>query len=306
MSLVPYADSMITPSSFNEVHVHFDFKGAPLSLSYITDILPILSYTGTTGVLLEWEDMLPYDEFDNTYRYEETEVFVILAKAEANNLTVIPLVPLYSDMDWVLKVKDYARMRQNFNDTRFLCPNATTSLELIFKMINRAMDFHRDAKYFHIGFRGPFSQDCSFDCCKGRPLYDVIIDHLVTIVLHFHRLYPNIKLLMWDDVFRCIPVISVKRLMGMGKYVIPVVQPLEEAGIFGQNLESYTEFLSAIFPEVWISGSYRGSPGAHEFKLIPNLNQHLNLNSKQVDFVEKFQYKFDFPITSFVLTGPQR
>uniref|UniRef100_A0A8D8QT56 Hexosaminidase D n=1 Tax=Cacopsylla melanoneura TaxID=428564 RepID=A0A8D8QT56_9HEMI len=310
LSLISYDDSVVSPSTFNEVHVHFDFKGAPLSLSYITDILPILAYTGTTGLILEWEDMLPYgDKFDNTHPYKETQVFFILAKAEANNLTVIPLVPLYSDMDWVLKVKDYARLRQSFNDTRFMCPNATVSLDLISKMINRVMDFHRDAKYFHIGFRGPFpqeSQDCSYECCKGRPLYDVIIDYLVTIVFHFHHLYPHMKLLMWDDLFRCIPVGSVKKLKGMGNYVIPVVQPLEEAGLFGENLESYTAFLSAIFPEVWISGSYRGSPEPHEFKLIPNLNQHLSLNSKQVDYVEKFQYMFDFPITSFVLTGPQR
>ncbi|KAI5710617.1 hypothetical protein M8J75_010184 [Diaphorina citri] len=300
---------MVTPSTFKEVLVHLDLKGAPPSLTYLKEILPILAYTGATSLLIEWEDTLPYSlGFDNTNPFRETEIFIILAAAESNGLASIPLVPLYSDMDFVLKVKEFAKMRQNFNDTRFICPNARSSLDLVFKMIGRVLDFHRDTKYFHIGFRGPFPQDeCPRECCGGKHLYDVIIDHLVTIVRHFNQLYPQVKLLMWDDLFRCVPTSRIKQLMGIGKYVIPVVQPFEDMDILGYNVESYTEFLAAIFPEVWISGTYRSAPGnSHDFKLVPNLNQHLELNSRQVDFVEAFQHKFDHPITTFVLAGPQR
>ncbi|GFS21287.1 hexosaminidase D [Elysia marginata] len=42
--------------------VHLDLKGAPLKLSYLEKILPLLKEWGCTGILLEYEDTFPYDE----------------------------------------------------------------------------------------------------------------------------------------------------------------------------------------------------------------------------------------------------
>ena len=43
------------------LYVHLDLKGLPLSPNYLCDIVfPLLKKRGVTGILLEWEDMLPF------------------------------------------------------------------------------------------------------------------------------------------------------------------------------------------------------------------------------------------------------
>lgn len=41
--------------------MHLDLKGAPPKMSYLKEILPIISASGGNALLIEYEDMFPYE-----------------------------------------------------------------------------------------------------------------------------------------------------------------------------------------------------------------------------------------------------
>lgn len=47
--------------ALNYVVVHLDLKGAPPKLEYLKSLLPIMSKLGVNALLIEYEDMFPYN-----------------------------------------------------------------------------------------------------------------------------------------------------------------------------------------------------------------------------------------------------
>lgn len=77
--------------------IHLDLKGAPPRIAYLNQLFPLLSQWGVSGVLIEYEDMFPYDgrlfELRNSAgSYSRDDIREIQTIAERNNLIVVPLV----------------------------------------------------------------------------------------------------------------------------------------------------------------------------------------------------------------------
>ena len=94
---------MSLPSPPTAVYVHLDLKGAPPRAPYLCALIPAFRRWGATGLVIEWEDMLPFDgELQVARRanhYTEAEVTEILAAAEAAGLHVIPLVQCFGHLE---------------------------------------------------------------------------------------------------------------------------------------------------------------------------------------------------------------
>lgn len=72
--------------------VHLDLKGMPLTVKAFESLFPLLAKTGATGVLMEYEDMFPYEGklelISNKEAYSRDDITRILELAESSNLKV--------------------------------------------------------------------------------------------------------------------------------------------------------------------------------------------------------------------------
>ncbi|XP_037265971.1 hexosaminidase D isoform X3 [Falco rusticolus] len=135
--------------------VHLDLKGAPPRASYLAEVLPLLRALGATGLLLEYEDTFPYAgplaPLRAPHHYSPGEVRAVLSQARAQGLEVVPLVQAFGHMEFVLKHKEFAHLREVKVFPNALNPHKEESRALVKAMIDQVMALHEDLKWFHIG-----------------------------------------------------------------------------------------------------------------------------------------------------------
>uniref|UniRef100_I3N088 Hexosaminidase D n=1 Tax=Ictidomys tridecemlineatus TaxID=43179 RepID=I3N088_ICTTR len=94
---------MSGPTPFKMRLVHLDLKGAPPRVSYFSEIFPLFHALGANGLLIEYEDMFPYEGrlrlLRATHAYSPSEVTEILRLARLSELEVVPLVQTFGHME---------------------------------------------------------------------------------------------------------------------------------------------------------------------------------------------------------------
>ena len=87
-----------------------------MKLEYLTQLFPKLKEWGATGVLIEYEDAFPFEgslaKLKGTFSYKKEDVQKINQLAKANDLTVIPYLSLFDDLDFVLRHADFKKYRE--------------------------------------------------------------------------------------------------------------------------------------------------------------------------------------------------
>ena len=80
-----------------QIVVHLDFKGAPPLTSYLQELFPLISVAGATALLLEYEDMFPYEghlkNISARNAYTKSEVSTVVLQSFLGNRK--PNIKLY-------------------------------------------------------------------------------------------------------------------------------------------------------------------------------------------------------------------
>ena len=97
--------------------IFVDLKGAPPKLSYVAELLPLLSSSGATDLLIEYEDMFPY----------------------------------WGSLKLVLKLEQFKNLREEPSYPQSLCPSKEEAVTMVRTMGNEIMEIHRDSTHIHIG-----------------------------------------------------------------------------------------------------------------------------------------------------------
>ncbi|VVC86586.1 unnamed protein product [Leptidea sinapis] len=210
--------------------IHFDFKGAPLKISYLEKVLNCIKTWGATGILIEWEDTFPYkSELVNfgsikgcggDGMYTLKEVQHIMKFAKTIGLEVIQLVQTIGHMEFVLKHPQCANLRESVKSPSVVCPSKPDSFKLVCSLVQQTLDAQPDAKYIHIGAD--------------------------------EQQRPELVVLLWDDMLRPISV-EILQAYNLGELVEPVIwnySPIESFQIESSLWVTYSKIFQRVLSPV--------------------------------------------------------
>lgn len=257
--------SLASPELFRLVH--FDLKGAPPKISFLKQLFHVITSAGANGVILEYEDMFPYngeslESIALPYAYGAHEIHDLLQVALDNNLTVIPLVQTIGHMEFVLKHKKFAHLREITRYPNTLCPSRPESISLVFEMISQILNLHQNAPVLHLGA----DEVWHLGVCETCSLYmkrnnwtkvDLFLSYITLLARKIKSEYPRITLVMWDDMLRSSQPHDINKFE-LGQLVEPMVWhylTIDEFKIGPEVWEKY----SNIFKQVWVASAYKGA-----------------------------------------------
>ncbi|KAE9418228.1 hypothetical protein Angca_003478 [Angiostrongylus cantonensis] len=296
-----------------ETFVHFDLKGAPPRPTYFKRLLTLVKDLGADGVLIEWEDMFPYagalSSIKNGNAYSVDETLDILQHANSVELSVIPLVQTVGHLEWILKTKEFASLRENASYPMVVCIANDLTLTLILDSIHQVIAMHSNirAPYIHIGADEAFQVgECDADH-KVLPVKyanstkRLMLDYIRAIATNITQTFKKTKVLMWFDEVKNTDHKLIKEYE-LDRLVIPVVWK------YTTNLDrdlppAMWEELARSFSTVWGASAFKGADGPNRYW---NRMKTYMLNNKQwYQQAEKYSDLFD-DVHGFFLTGWQR
>ncbi|EYC13052.1 hypothetical protein Y032_0045g1239 [Ancylostoma ceylanicum] len=296
-----------------EVIVHLDLKGAPPRPAYFKQLLTLFDELGADGVLIEWEDMFPYEgalgKIKNGNAYSQSDALDILQHAESLGLSVIPLVQTIGHLEWILKTKEFSNLRENASYPMVACIGDPLALDLILDSVNQVLTLHSKIKvpYIHIGADELFQMG---QCESDKKILPVkysnstkrlVFDFVNTIASHINQQYPKTKVLMWFDELKNTDHTLIKEYE-LDRLVTPVVWKYT-ADLDKDLPKTMWEELALSFPSVWGGSAFKGADGPNRFwnRIKPYVQNNKQWYLQALKHAELFSN-----FHGFILTGWQR
>ncbi|KAK6635571.1 hypothetical protein RUM44_000824 [Polyplax serrata] len=305
-----FSNERYRQESFNgEKLVHLDLKGAPPKISYLLKFLTLVKDLGATGILIEYEDMFPYqgelEEISAHNAYTLENIAQFLRTAESYNMTVIPLVQTYGHMEFVMKSEKFQDLREIPDIPEVICPSHELTHTILQEMIDQVMAVHKNAKYFHMGCDEVYSLGKCARCqSKIKQLKwqkkNLYFHHVRQVADYIVQKYPSVRPIIWADevikknenfiIQHGIP--EVLDIM-LWNYKTPKYSFPSNA-----DMKSYIK----LFKSVWIASAFKGAKNVNQ--MVPDPLYHLKNNEGWMHVVMQWMDHINFK--GIVLTGWQR
>ncbi|XP_064351403.1 hexosaminidase D isoform X1 [Camelus dromedarius] len=279
--------------------------GIPVS----PQIFPLFRALGADGLLIEYEDMFPYEGplrlLRAEHAYSPSEIREILRLAALNELEVVPLVQTFGHMEFVLKHEALAHLREVALFPNTLNPHKAESLALVGAMIDQVMGLHPGARWLHIGcdevyYLGEGETSRRWLQQEPNTKAELCLSHMEAVAGHVLAQHPTTTPLVWDDMLRDIPEdqLSASRVPQL---VEPVLWDYgADLDVHGKAL-LVEKYQRSGFSQLWAASAFKGATGASQ-ALTP-IEHHLQ------NHMQWLQVAGGVPAGSLrgiVLTGWQR
>ncbi|XP_034360768.1 hexosaminidase D isoform X2 [Arvicanthis niloticus] len=272
---------MSSSTPFKMRLVHLDLKGAPPKVSYLSEVFPLFHALGANGLLIEYEDMFPYEGHLRLLRakhaYSPSEVTEILRLARLSELEVVPLVQTFGHMEFVLKHAAFAHLREVALFPNTLNPHEAESLALVQAMIDQILELHRDVRWLHIGcdevyYLGEGETSKQWLQQEQNSHSKLCLSHMQAVASHVLTQHPGVTPLVWDDMLRDIPPEQLKA-SGVPQLVEPVLWD------YGADLDVHGKifligkYQECGFQRLWAASAFKGATGASQ--ALPPVEHHI-------------------------------
>ncbi|KAL4659125.1 hypothetical protein GN956_G3463 [Arapaima gigas] len=292
--------------------VHLDLKGAAPKITYFEQIFPLLSTLGATGVLLEYEDMFPYEGnltiLRSPYAYSLEDIKKIRTLAKLNNLEVIPLVQVFGHLEFILKHEKFVKLREVAAFPNSLNPLAPGTGALVIDMATQVLSKHPETRWFHIGADEVFGLGQSQESqnwlhANGGTVGKLFLNHVTTVSHAIVEKHPGIRLLMWDDMIRASNVDDIKK-SHLPRIASPVIWKYLP-DFDPENIKSLiSKYETSGFKSVWFASAFKGASGIDQ-RWTP-VEHHLKNHLVWLKVIESMPKYPSISYQGIVLTGWQR
>ena len=293
-----------TPAPYVPQHrlVHLDLKGAPPSINYLKKVLSMSLDLGATGVLLEYEDMFPWSGrlavAAAGNHYTKSEVEDLLDHCRTIGLEVIPLVQTFGHLEFVLKHKEFAYLRDVAEMPESVCPCHNDTMAVVRDIVDQVMALHKGAAMLHIGCDEVFHLgECSE--CLGGSRTSIFTEHVVRVAQYAATVH-KVKPIIWDDMLRNM---MIEEMQPLASLVEPMVWVYAE-DVY-RFVPSYTwDRYAQVFPHMWTASAFKGAHG--ETLVVPDSKRHLTNNLNWINLMGQEEAKLEGGFRGIVITGWQR
>ncbi|XP_067403765.1 hexosaminidase D isoform X2 [Emydura macquarii macquarii] len=266
-------ENKMTGSSPFGLHlVHLDLKGAPPKVSYLAQIFPLFRTLGANGLLIEYEDMFPYEgelkPLRAEHAYSASEIKEILNLAKLHELEVIPLVQTFGHMEFVLKHQEFSHLREVEMFPNALNPHKEESLMLISAMIDQVVALHDGLRWFHIGsdevyYLGEGEESKQWLQQEENSTEKLCLSHMKAVASCMVSSHPAVKPIVWDDMLRGVSEETLTE-SGVAQLMEPMIWDYAPDLDMDGKVLLIEKYRKCGFPKLWFASAFKGATGVNQ------------------------------------------
>jgi hypothetical protein len=184
------------------IALHLDLKGVMFRPAYIPQLLADLRSQGINTVLVEYEDIFPFDgldiAFDNSVKWSKRTLRRFLDEAAQNDIEVIPLQQCLGHLEYLFRWDSFRRFALDYKYPSTLDVNSEEGNALIHNMLRQVIEAHPNSRYVHLGMDEAHAL-VAYAEQSGREVVAVFLEHLEALCQICEE-YGK-KPIIWSDMF---------------------------------------------------------------------------------------------------------
>ncbi|TNN48342.1 Hexosaminidase D [Liparis tanakae] len=264
--------------------VHLDLKGAPPRVEYLHRLIELFSHLGVDGLLVEYEDMFPYDgelkllQATAQPAYSREEVLSMQEFAKSKGMEVVPLVQTFGHMEFVLKHRPMWNLRETATCVGTLNPHQEDGVRLVMEMLRQVVELHPDSTALHIGadevfMLGEGEESKLWLASPGFTVEQLYLNHVTKVAQAIKEAWPHLTVIMWDDMMRGMSQDTLKAsgLVGLVQPMLWDYSPNLDVDTTVSLLEKYS---AAGMSDLWAASSFKGSTCV--YTCVPSTQRHVD------------------------------